>query len=366
MPNDQSVLEYRVRESWRSRACTAGLCVGVQTFILGTGVAMPIALNSTWIAALAVLPASALVAAICRRTLHRMFLQDVSVQKKRGCRTLHVLLSLTLLANAVLSLGALISFAGQTLTGQARGAWSEALTLLAVFLCAFSGGTGVSRLCFVMRWALPVGMVALVISAASLEMPVGLFPLLGMGPLQLGAAGICMLGAASPALLLLLPPPEMEELHDQALRCPVPETAFFLRRVLVGAGIGIALLFAAGVCVTYESIAENAQWGDRLRVIAGDQPREGVRQMLLTLLQTLAMALAAAAELSCAEQALVRAFGRMRDMRAGLLALSALAAACLVGLVVFGFDVALMLAPGLVLPMLILPMQSKRLGAFVR
>ena len=100
-------------------------------------------------------------------------------------------------------------------------------------------------------------------------------------------------------------------------------------------------------------------------MIAGDQPREGVRQMLLTLLQTLAMALAAAAELSCAEQALVRAFGRMRDMRAGLLALSALAAVCLVGLVVFGFDVALMLAPGLVLPMLILLMQSKRLGAFV-
>ena len=117
MPNDQKTLEYRVRESWRIRACTAGLCVGAQTFLFGTGIAMPIALNSAWMAALAALPAAALVTAVCRRVLKQTYALEQPDRAGKGARALHVLLALTLLANCVFALSALVSFAQQSLIG---------------------------------------------------------------------------------------------------------------------------------------------------------------------------------------------------------------------------------------------------------
>lgn len=366
MPIDQKTLEYRVRESWRVRACTAGLCVGAQTFLFGTGVAMPVTLNSAWIAALAVLPAAAWITAACRRTLNRVFSQDEPQKVRRGFRALHLLLALTLLFNCVFALSALVSFAEQTLIGQTRAAWSAALAVIAVFLCAFGGGTGVCRLCFALRWGMPLLLFLLIAAAVPKEIPVSLFPLLGAGPLPLGAAGLCMLGAASPALMLFLPPAELEVQKELARRCPVPDTRFFLWRVLAGAGVGVLLLFVASVCVTYESIAENGEWGARLRVIAGYQAHAGVRQMLLTALQAIVMALSAAVMLSSAEQALMRACPRAGRMHAGGIALSLLLAICLAALIVFGFDSALFAAPGLVLPVLILLIFNNRLGALPR
>lgn len=324
---------------------------------------MPVALNSAWIASLAVLPVAALITAVCRRVLGQSFSLTEPMERKGGFRALYALLVLVLIANCLLALSALVSFAEQTLIGQTRAVWSAALAVLAVFLCALGGGTGISRLSFALRWGLPVLLFVLIVVAAPMKTPVGLFPLFGAGAQPLGMAGLCMLGAASPALLLLLPPPELEEEGELARRCPVPETGFFLKRVLAGAAAGILLLFVACVCVTYESIAENGEWGARLRVIAGYQPREGVRQMLLTVLQAMAMVLSAASLLSSAEQALVRAFGRAARMHAGLLVLLLLLSACFAALVAFGFDTALFAAPELILPTLILLIFHRRLEA---
>ena len=113
MQNGKQRLESRVRACWRVRACAAGLCVGTQIFLFGTGAAMPLALGGAWIAALAALPAAALVTAICRRALTQ------PARAGRLAKALHLLLSATLLLHAALALAALVSLAGQTLMVQA-------------------------------------------------------------------------------------------------------------------------------------------------------------------------------------------------------------------------------------------------------
>ena len=94
--------DSRVRACWRVRGCAAGLCVGAQIFLLGTGVAMPLALGGAWIASLAALPMAALTAAVCRRAL-------VSPRRTgRLTAALHLLLALTLLLCAAFALCALV------------------------------------------------------------------------------------------------------------------------------------------------------------------------------------------------------------------------------------------------------------------
>ena len=148
MPKDQAAIERRIFESWRARACAAGLCVGAQIFLFGTGIVMPIALNSTWLCAMISLPFPIFITIASRK---KSIIYDSPVS-----RAALIMLTITLLANAVFASAALISFAEQTLLEQARVLWIALLTVIAVFLCALSGGSGVSWLCFALRWSLPV------------------------------------------------------------------------------------------------------------------------------------------------------------------------------------------------------------------
>ena len=124
MPKDMKIAERRALESWRARACAAGMSVGAQVFLFGTGIAMPLALNSAWIAALAALPVSALVTAMCRKKTKK---------KRKPSRTACVLLAVTLLGNCVFAVAALVNFAEQTLLELSPVLWSIAVTVLSVF-----------------------------------------------------------------------------------------------------------------------------------------------------------------------------------------------------------------------------------------
>lgn len=347
-------LESRVRACWRVRGCAAGLCVGAQIFLLGTGVAMPLALGGAWIASLAALPMAALTAAVCRRAL-------VS-PRRTGKRTaaLYILLALTLLLCAAFALCGLVSLAGQTLLVQARALWITAVALAVIALCALTGGA--DRLCFALRFMLPVLLALLTALCMLLELPAGLFPILGAGGLPLGVAAACMPGAASPLLMLLLPPPELALAGEAAQRCPVPKTGFFLSRALAGAAAGVLLLFAASVCTTYESIADSSGWGARLRIALGAQMHGSIAQTLLTVCQVTAMALLAVCMLASAEQALLRAIPKAKKGRAGLAALILILASCLAALNVFGSAAALFAAPLLILPTAVLLIAHKRMG----
>lgn len=355
MPEDQRTIENRVRASWRVRACTAGLCTGAQVFLLGTGAAMPLALNGAWIASLCALPAAALVALCGRRAC--------AAPRRDGplSRALFLLLGATLLLCAVFALASLVNLAGETLLVQARAAWIAAYALAACALCACFGGTGVGRLCFSLRWMMPLllGLAALAQREARIE---GLFPLLGTGGRPLLAACACMLGASAPALLLMLPPPELREAGEAARACPVPGAGFFVVRVLAGAAVGVLLLFAASVCTTYEAIEASGEWGVRLHIVADTQAHEGVTQTLLTVLELTATELLAAATLSAAEQAIVRALPAAGRHRAGLAALVLLLAAALSAMTVNGFVWALYAAPLLFAPALVLALCHGRLG----
>lgn len=339
MPESQKMAESRARAAWRVHACAAGLCTGAQVFLLGCGVALPTAMNSAWIASLATLPASALTVRLCARRDRRTL--------GRGAA---LLLAMTLLLCAVFAAASLVAFAEQTLLEQAQTTWSASVALFAALLCALSGAAGVSRLCFALRWFVPVVLVGLSVLSVPIRIPVGLFPLLGAGWTQLGVAAVCMLAGAVPSLMLLLSPAELEErgMGESSL---MPDTPFFLRRVLAGAGVGVLLVFAACVFTTYESIAENGEWGARLRIAAGYQPHEGLAQTLLTVLELMAMLLLLVNMLCSAERALLIAVPKLNKGHIGLLALLLLMGLCMALLIVFGFDAALVAAPLLVVPM---------------
>lgn len=325
----------------------AGVCVGAQVFLFGTGIALPIALNSAWIAALFALPCAALVTLLCRRALARRLCSSGEGASARPGAAASLLLCLTLAANAALAAAALVNLAEQTLLAQARVSYSAAVTVLALLLCALSGGTGIARLCFALRWALPAALAVLILLSLPGTRIVGLFPILGAGALPLGVSALCMAGAASPALLLLLPPPELEQAGEAALRCPLPGAGFFVRRVLLGALCGVGLLLCLCACATYESIAAMDTWGERLRLFGAERP--GLAQTLLTLGQMIAMLLLGASAL-CASAQAARAVPALRRYRLDLLLPTALIAAALGAMIVFGFQSALFCAPCLIVP----------------
>ena len=346
--------ERRALESWRARACAAGLCIGAQIFLFGTGAAMPISLNSAWIAALFSLPFSALSAIACRKKC-LAYGNPVS-------RTALILLSVTLLLNAVFSAAALVNFAEQTLLEQARILWLVFATVIAVFFCALSGGA--PRLCFALRWALPLLVFALILASMPMKVPSGLFPLLGPGRTSLGVSVFVMLGASTPVLMLLLPPPELAQMHEEGVHLPLPKSGFFVRRVLAGASAGTLVLLCACVCSTYEAIAESVEWGARLRIVASDQPHEGIPQTLLTALQMTAILLLSANMLSSAEQALALALKKNARSFPALGVLSSLMFFLLLLLIAFGFEIALFAAPLLIVPaLLVLLLLKKRRAA---
>lgn len=330
MPKENDgVRAQRVLAAWRVRACTAGLCVGVQVYLAGCALGMPLALSSAWLAALPGVLFALWLVCRCRQKLSRL-----------GA----VFLAITLLASAVFALSSATAFAAQALAGQARALWIEMMALLAVLLCALAGSAGAARMFYALRYVLPLMILGLSLSSVPMRVPVGLFPLLGAGAAPLGLAALALLFGAAPALMLMLPPPELAQRNDGS----APALRFFLVRVLIGALLGVLLVFLASACTTYESIAESMQWGDRLRMAAGNQPHEGLSQMVLVLSKLTAMLLLAVNMLCAAVQALQQAAPAMG--RYGGLAICVLAAAaCMIGITVLGEGWLLSAAPAIAL-----------------
>ena len=327
MPNGTNdTHKRRIHAAWRARACAAGLCVGTQIFLAGCAVGMPLALSSAWLAAIPALPFGAWL--VCR--CHRALLQPAP----RMMRTRCALLFAALLGCAAFALASMTGFAAQTLTQQARALWIETTTLLAAVLCALSGGTGAARLCFALRYALPALVLGLSVAALPLRVPSGLFPILGAGAGPLGLAALSMLFGAAPALMLMLPPPELDEI--QARNEDIPDLRFFLVRVLPGAFVGLCALFLTSACTTYESIAQSSEWGARLRMAAGSQPHEGMLQMTLTLAKLMAMLLLSVNMLCASQQALSISLPRLGSQYAGLTVSAALLSGVLLVQSVYG------------------------------
>ena len=337
MPNEKQI-EQRVRSSWRTRACAAGLCVGAQIYLSGCAVGMPLALGSAWLSSL---PALAFALWICRRSC-------LGLAQQRKTRTLYTLLAVTLLLCGAFALVSLAIFAAGTLVEQASRAWTQLLALLACLLCALSGSTGAARLGFAMRYALPVLVLGLSLANVPFQIPVGLFPILGAGAMQTGLASLAMLFGAAPALMLMLQPPEIADAGERAQQCPIPPVRFFAVRVLLGAAAGIALLFLTCSSATYESIAESSEWSARLRMAAGNQPHEGIGQMLLITAKLFAMLLLAVNMICAGQQALVLAFPSLA--RASLWPALLLPGAALAAEVLLGDTPILLAAPAIAVP----------------
>lgn len=338
--SDQDMRTQRIRAAWRVRTCAAAMAVGAQVFLFGAGAAMPLCLNAAWLAVLAALPAAVLAAAVCRRALRRGGLRRLGA----AVRAFHVLLCVMFLVCAVFAVVSLVNLAEQSLLPQTRAAHSVAMTVLAVFLCALGGGTGAPRAAFLLRFALPVVLAALCVYSIPAGSSSGLFPLLGAGAGPLLLAAACMPGAVFPALMLLYPPPELEEAGMKDIRMNVPDIRFFIWRLLPGAAAGAALLFILILSGTYEGIMHNSAWGKRLMLISSGRPREGIVQTGLTLAQMLAILFLAVNMLLSAKQALGCAFARLRGF-AGL-ALCMLVVLLAVSVLFFpGFETALFAVP---------------------
>ena len=341
MPNNSMnpMRKRRILSSWRTRAVAAGWCVGAQIFLAGCSVGMPLSLNGTWLAALAAPPFCAWLVLRCRRRLY--------AAQHHAHSSAYLLLAISLLSSGAFACTSLVGFASQTLVQQSRPIWTEAAALLGVLFCALGGGTGTARLCFALRWAAAVLVLCLSLTSVPMRMPVGLFPILGAGAEPLGLSALCMLFGAAPALMLMLPPPELENTPSQRF---VPPAGFFLARVLPGALIGILLLFLTGTCTTYESIARSSEWGARLRMAAGNQPHEGVLQMILILTKLTAMVLLSSNMICAAQQALGLAIPTLRRKGASLIAAGCLLAAALAVPLLFGDAPLLVASPLITIP----------------
>ena len=312
------------------RACSAGLCAGAQVFLLGAGAAIPLCGNSAWIAAAASVPAAAMAAAMARRRLSRGIASASSIA---SC----FLLAASCFLCAAFACASLVVLGEQSLLPQARAIVIAVMTALFVTLCA-AGGKGNTRLCFLLRGALP----ALLLLSAAVTMPMrdlsGVFPLLGRGGGRLLAAAAIMIAGAAPLAMLILPPEELRE-TDSAYAA-LPGAGFFAWRAAAGAACGCALLFILCAGNTPEALAGESVWGSRLLMIAGASAHQGIFDTLSILLITAASALYASQMILCCQSAILRAFPRSAKGRAALLIPAALLTAVLISLSALRFDYA--------------------------
>ena len=340
MPNTkpEAVVLARIRAAYRVRACAAAACTGAMVFALGTGAGMALCQNAAALASLAALPACALLTLAAHRAL----------TARRTARLRHVLLALLLPLAAVGALAALVALAKQSLLPHATVSYIARTSFLLAALCCVSGGAGVSRLLFALRLVLALGLPALAALSLRGEPASGLFPLLGPGAGQTGFAALCMLAGASPALLIALPPPELAQAEETLRLRATPGAGFFLWRMLLGAAVGALLLAALTLGGTYERIAQETAWGQRMLPAHAGGSRAGVWQTALLLLLCAGLTLAAAQLMTAGAQALRVALPFAG--RGALAAVLALCAGLLTALVYAGLDWALRIAPLLSVP----------------
>ena len=275
--------EERVRAAWRVHAAACALTLAAAVYAFGALTAIPLCLNSAWLAALAAVPAAALAAVYSRKLLLR----------HGGCpRILAAVIGLGQLAASAFLLLALNALVRQTLLPLARGTFVLALSAGLLLLCAVAGAKGAARFAYALRFALPT---LLLLAARPLFAGAGegLFPLLGAGAKQTGIAAACMAAPVLAALGLALPPESLAQMGEEAYRKSIPKAGFFIRRLCAGALAAALLLLAISLCSTYEGMAAHRSWGERMTLLLSGAPREGVMGTLLTLAQVLALALSA-------------------------------------------------------------------------
>jgi len=346
----RSTAAQRTLAAWKMRACAAGMAAGAQVFLLGTGVVQPLCLNAVWLSALAALPSCALTAALCRRAL--------AGGRKAPCRALHGVLALFFALAAVCAAAALCALAEQSLLPQTPAVHSLLMTAAALGACALTDGTGAVRLSFALRFALPALLFALCAPALFREGLNGLFPVFGTGAAQAGIGAGVMAGAAFPVLMLLYPPPEI---HGAAQTVPVPRASFFVLRVTAGAACGAALLLAAALGGTYESLRAQHTWGERMMITAGSRPSAGLAQTGIVLAQIPALALLGANMLLSGAQAVARACPSLGMKKAAVLVGAGVFAAAL-ALLPAGLDAAPWVMPALLIPWAAALLLHRRMG----
>ena len=310
---DRSI-EQRTRAAYRARACAAGVACGAQIFAVGTGLTVPLALNAAYGAAV---PALLLGGAIGLAAPKRL--------SKAPGRAFCVVLAVSLLVCSALLLAAGATLAQQTLLPNGRLLTSLMLTLS-----------------FALRWLLPAALAVFAGLSLSSSSMAGLFPLLGAGIRSLGLSALLSLSACSPALMLFLPPQELET------PAPAPKGGFFALRVGLGGLLGALMLAALALCNPYEIIQGQHVWGARMLILASARPREGLVQTLLILAQLFSMLIGAVSTLCAAAQALETAFPKLRFFSLWLCA--ALLLGALMATAFFGMDVLLAVSPFLLIP----------------
>ena len=348
MPNSD-----RVRAAFQARAALCAFACGAQTFLIGTGVCIPLSLNAAYLAVLPSLALAACCAVLARKRLARGF----SIPPKKSAKALRLLLAGTLLACCCFQLTGLLLLALSSLLPQAQRLTAALLTLSAVGFCAVFQTTGAARLAYALRVLLPLLLLATACSALQKDAPVGLFPVLGTGAGPLFLSALCALSAAVPCLLLFLPPPELDNFPPEAL----PPACFFVRRVLLGMGMGAALLFFITLCNTYVTLRAEPLWGPRMLVISRSRPQEGMLPALLMLGQMTALLLGAAGLLAAAEEAFCAGWPRLKAGRKGLALGFALLLAALPAPLFLPASALLGAAVLLILPFFLLLVFSKKL-----
>ena len=271
--------EQRVRAAYRARACAAGIACGAQIFAVGTGLLLPLALNAAYWAAVPALLLGGVIGLAAPKRL-----------SKAPGSAFCAVLALSLLVCGALLLGAGATLAQQTLLPNGHLLTCLMLTLGFCLLAARPGGTGVCRVAFALRLLLPVALVVFAGFSLSSASAAGLFPLLGAGVRPLLLAALLGLSAGSPALMLFLPPQELDP------PAPVPKAGFFALRVVLGGLFGVLTLAARFIqpLMTEAATAEMTATGGVMLIGVGLSILGLVKMKLMNALPALVVAVALA------------------------------------------------------------------------
>ena len=293
MPQKSETHNLRIRENLRMQADSAALSTGAQVYLLGAGIAVPLAGNSAWIASLAAIPAAALLAALARkRAMH------TGLSRAGLC-----LAALSGFLLSAFSSAALVLLAQQALLPQARAIHIAALTAVFITFCA-ACGRGEVRLCFFMRYALPL----ILFFSACLQLPpgglAGVFPILGRGAKPLAAAAGVMAASAAPAAIILL-----QALSEDSCKedCYLPRSSFFAVRTALGAAAGCAMLFLLCAGNGSQALLGQRLFGAQLLMLSSGA-HQGLFDTAVILSLTAICMLHAARMMLCAADAMRSAF----------------------------------------------------------
>lgn len=281
----------RVQAAVLAQGALVGTMAACQLFLDGTGRMLPGAGGALWWAAL-LCPIGALLLVLPISRMRRdaggqeLFSIAMDVLPYPVAAALCALCALTLLSDAAVAMQGLTELAHASLLPGGDPFTITVLTLLALLLSAYAGLTGMQRLSYLLRLALPVLLFACAAWTLWGRPVENLLPLAGYGMTQSLSLGLGSLGAAACTLGLGFLPGGVRE-------CPTVDARENCAFALSGHMLAVLLLLGFSLSTPYGLWQLVGGWGQRMILHGHAALYNGILYRFMTVLELTVMLLGA-------------------------------------------------------------------------